>query len=138
MYSMLGHEGGGEGTPKFSERASEGIGKRRLRLLWRWRGQAAAAGTTLPAPAPTHYVPSGVSMPAAHTNTTTTTHAPCRWGWVSVACARSATVVPTVVNRAWRPRRSVRVWVVVRRGCRLRTHTAHAAAGRRCRGRRRR
>jgi len=133
---MLGHEGGGEGMPKFSERASEGIGKRRL--LWRWRGRATAAGTTLPAPAPTHYVPSGVSMPAAHTTATTTTHARRRRGWVSAACARSATVVPTVVNRAWRPHRSVRVWVVARRGRRQRTRAAHAAAGRRCRGRRRR
>jgi len=39
----------------------------------------AAAGTTLPAPAPTHYVPSGVSMPAAYT-TATTTRAPPRQG----------------------------------------------------------
>jgi len=77
---MVGHEEGGEGMPKFSERASEEIGKRRVRLLWRRRGRAEAAGTTLPAPAPTHYVPSGVSMSAAHT--TATTRAPRRRGWV--------------------------------------------------------
>lgn len=67
-------------------------------------------GTTLPPPAPTHYVPSGVSMSAARR-----AHillALCRRGCV-LASARSATVVRTVVNRLWRPRRSVRVWVDV-------------------------